>query len=53
MDQILTDFYENVGEAGSLSSLTTLARVASVGKELATEYLKNELCYTILQNHRI
>ena len=53
MAQVFKRIYENIDEAGISISPIKLAEVAGVQKELATEYLKNELCYTIRQNHRI
>jgi len=41
MAQVLKRVYENIGEAGSLSSPATLTWVAWVEKKLATKSLKN------------
>ena len=38
MAQVLKCFYENIGEAGRLSSPTTLAHVTELQKKLVIEY---------------
>ena len=51
MAQVLKHLYENIGEAGSLSSRNTLAQVTGVEKKLATEYLQKEPSYN--RNHKV
>ena len=51
--QVLKRIYENIGEAGSLSSPATPARVAGVAKKLVTEYLLNEPSHNIHRNQRV
>jgi ribosomal protein L22 len=57
MDEVLKHVYENIGEVGSLSSPTTLSKVASDidGSTLkkAKEYLENEPSYTLHRNRRL
>jgi len=53
MAHVLKRVYENVGEARSLSSPTTLTRVALVEKKLTTEYLQIESSYTLHRKHKV
>jgi hypothetical protein len=57
MDEVLKHVYENIGEAGSLNSPTTLSKVASDigGSTLKNtkEYLENEPSYTLHRNRRL
>ena len=55
MDEVLKGVYENIGEAGSLSSPKTLSKAVSDTTTLkkAKEYLENESSYTLHRNHRL
>ena len=53
MDEVLKGIYENVGEAGSLSSPKTLSKVSGTTLKNVKEYLENEPSYTLHRNHRL
>ena len=53
MDEVLKGVYENIGEAGSLSSPKTLSKVSDATLKKAKEYLENEPSYTLHRNHRL
>ena len=51
MAQVLKRVDESTGETGSLIGPHTLAPVAWVEKQLATDYSQNEPSYTLHRNH--
>jgi len=53
MAEVLKGVYENIGEAGSLSSPTTLSKVTGVRTKSVQDYLQNEPSYTLHRNHRL
>ena len=50
MVEVLKGAYENIGEAGSLSSPTTLSKVTGVRTKSVQDYLQNKTSYTLHRN---